>query len=76
MPVEGEFPAVRTRVADALPPAGIATGLGRVIVTPLGAEPLHAADRLIEELKPFTDDSTIVEDFETPGVRVMTPGEG
>jgi len=68
--------AVRVRIADELPPAGTVTGLGRVIATPLGAVPLHAADKLIEELKPFTDGSTIVVDFETLGVKVMTPGEG
>jgi hypothetical protein len=75
VPVEGELPAVIVRIADVLPPAGTATGLGRVIVTPLGAAPIHAADRLIEELKPFSDDNIIVVDLETPGVKVMTPGE-
>ena len=76
MPVDGEMPAVRVRIADALASAGIVTGLGRVMVTPLGAAPLHAADKLIEEPNPSTDDSTIVVDFETLGVNVMTPGEG
>ena len=69
------MPAVRVRIADALASAGIVTGLGRVIVTPLGAAPLHAADKLIEEPNPSTDDNTTVADFETLGVKVTTPGE-
>ena len=76
MPVEGELSAVRVRVEDALPPAGTITGLGRLTVTPLGAVPLHAADRLMEELNPFTEENTIVVDLEILGVKVITAGEG
>jgi hypothetical protein len=46
------------------------------MVTPFGAGPLHAAERLIEELKPFTDDRAMVVDFETLGVKVMMAGVG
>jgi len=60
----------------ALPPAGIVTGIGRLIVTPSGATPVQAADRLTTELNPFTDENTTVVDLETPGVRVITEGEG
>jgi hypothetical protein len=76
VPVEGELSAVRIRVEDAVPPAGTATGLGRLTVTPAGATPVHAAARLTVELNPFMDASTMVVDFETPGVRVTTAGEG
>jgi len=76
VPVDGESSAVRVRIEDALPPAGTVTGLGRLTVIPAGADPVQAAVRLMEELNPFTDDSTIVVDFETLGVNVTTPGEG
>jgi hypothetical protein len=76
VPVEGESSAVRVRVEDAVPPAGRVTGLGRLTVTPSGAVPVQAADRLMEELKPFTEENTIVVDFATLGVKVTTAGEG
>lgn len=76
VPVDGAKSAVSVRVEDALPPAGTVTGLGRFIVTPSGAAPVHAADRLMEELNPFTDANTIVVDLDTLGVKVSTPGDG
>jgi hypothetical protein len=76
VPVEGEVSAVSVRVEDALPPGGTVTGLGRVTVTPLGAIPLHAADKLMEELNPFTEENTIVVDLDTLGVKVITAGDG
>jgi len=76
VPVEGELSAVRVRVEDTLPSAGTVTGLGRLTVTPLGAIPLHAADRLMEELNPLTDENRIVVDLEILGVRVITAGDG
>lgn len=63
-------------MGDALPPAGTVTGLGRLIEIPAGAVPVQEAARLTEELNPFTDESTTVADFETPGVKVITSGEG
>ena len=76
VPVEGESSAVSVRIEDPLPPAGTATGLGRLTVTPLGATPVQAADRLRVELNPFREESTIVVALETLGVRVTTAGEG
>jgi hypothetical protein len=67
---------VSVRVEDALPPAGTVTGLGRLTLTPLGAVPLHAADRLMGELNPFTEENTIVLDLEILDVKVITPGDG
>ena len=64
------------RVEDALPPAGTVTGPGRFIVTPLGAVPIQAVVRPMEELNPFTDESTIVVDAETPGAKVIMAGDG
>jgi hypothetical protein len=75
VPVDGEPSAVRVRAEDALPLAGTATGLGRLTVTPVGATPVHVATRLTNELNPFTDESTMVVDFETSGVKVTTAGE-
>jgi hypothetical protein len=63
-------------VEDALPPTGTVTGLGKLTVTPLGAVPLHAADRLMGEVSPFTEENTIVVDLEVLGVKVITPGDG
>ena len=76
VPVETESPAVSVRIEDALPPAGTTTGLGRLTVTPAGAVPVQAAERLTEELKPFTEENSMVVDFETPGVKVTTSGDG
>ena len=76
VPVEGELSAVRVRIDEALPPAGIVTGVGRLTAMPSGATPVQSADKLTEELNPFTEENTIVVDFETPGVRVITSGEG
>lgn len=76
VPVEGELSAVSVRIEDVLPPAGTVTGVGRLTVIPSGATPVQAADRLIVELKPFTDEYTRVVDFDTSGVKVMTAGEG
>jgi hypothetical protein len=70
------LPAVRVRVDDALPPAGIVTGLGSLTVTPSGAAPVQAAVRATVELNPFTDDRAMVVDFETSGVKVITAGDG
>ena len=67
---------VRVKVEDVLPLVGTVTELGRLTVIPSGAAPLQAADKLTEELKPFTDESTIVVDFEVPGERVNSPVEG
>ena len=64
------------RIVDALPPEGTVMGRGRLTWTPLGAISVQAADRLTEELNPFTEENTIVVDFETPGVKVITPGDG
>jgi hypothetical protein len=74
--VEGESPAVRVRTEEALPPDGTLTGLGRVMVTPVGTAPDQEAVKLTAELKPFTDETTIVVDLETPGVSVTTAGAG
>ena len=76
MPVEGELLAVIVREGVTLLPAGTVTGLGRFTVTPSGAAPLQAASRLTGEVKPFTDESTIVVDFEVPGNRVISPVDG
>lgn len=76
MPVEGESPAVRVSVDDPEPPAGTRTGLGKLTVTSAGATLLHAAARLIVELKPFTELKRIVVDLATSGVNVRTAGEG
>jgi len=76
VPVEGELSAVSVRIEDVLPPAGTVTGLGRLTVIPSGATPVQAADRLMVELKPFTDEYTRVVDFDTSGVKVMTAGDG
>jgi len=76
VPVDGELPAVSVRVEDALPSAGSVTGLGKLTETPSGATPLQAAERPTEELNPSTDANTIVVDFDTSGVKVMTAGEG
>ena len=76
VPVEGELSVVRLREEATLPPAGTVTGVRRFTVTPSGAAPLQAAVRLTEELKPFTDESTIVVDFEVPSERVISPVDG
>jgi hypothetical protein len=76
VPVEGEGSAVRVRVEDALPPAGMVTGLRRLTVTPAGATPVQTSVRLTEELNPFIDESIMVVDLETSGVRVNTAAEG
>jgi len=76
MPVEGELLVVRVRVDVTLPLVGIIAGLGRVTVTPSGAAPFQAAARFTEELKPFTDESTIVVDLEVSDVRVISPMDG
>lgn len=76
MPVEGESPAVRVRVEDALPSAGTVSGLGRATVIPSGATPLQAAERVTVELNPFTEESRIVVDFATSGVSCTTAEEG
>jgi len=76
VPVEGELSVVRLREEATLPPAGTVTGVRRLTVTPSGAAPLQAAVRLTEELKPFSDESIIVVDFEVPGERVISPVDG
>ena len=76
MPVEGELPAVIVSIDDALPPANTVTGLGRLTAIPSGAMPVQAADKLTAELKPFTEENTMVVDFDTSGVSVNTAGEG
>jgi len=76
VPIEGELSVVRVRVGDTLLSAGTVTGLGRLTVTPSGAAPLQAASKLTEDVKPFTDESTIVVDFDMPGVRVISPVDG
>jgi hypothetical protein len=64
------------RVEDALPSAGIVTGPERLTMTPSGAVPVQAAPRLTVELNPFTDESIIVEDTETPDAKLITVGDG
>ena len=64
------------RVEEALPLAGTVTGLGRLTVTPLGTTPVHPAVRATVELNPFSDENTIDEDLATPGVKVITAGDG
>ena len=76
MPVEGELPAARVSVEDALPPAGTVTGVGSVTVTPLGDGPLQAAVRLIVELKLFTDENVRVVVLAMLGVNVIDAGAG
>jgi hypothetical protein len=76
VPVEGELSAVNVRVEDALLPAGTVTGLGRLKVTPYGARPVQAADKLMVELNPFTDERRMVVDLERPGVKVIMEGKG
>ena len=76
LPVEGELPAVRVRIEEALPPGRTVTGLRRLTATPLGVIPDQASDRLREELKPLTDEKTNVLDSEVPGVNVITAGAG
>jgi hypothetical protein len=76
VPVDGESPAVRVRVEDALPPAGTVTELCRLTATPSGAAPFQPAVRLTVEVTPSTDERTIVADFDTSGVRVTTAGDG
>lgn len=67
---------MRVRAEEALPPAGMVTGVGRLTVTPLGAAPFQPAVRLTVELKPSIDESTIVADCDSPGVSDTTAGEG
>jgi len=76
VPVEGALSAVSVRIEDVLLSAGTVTGLGRLTVMPSGATPVQSADRLSVELNPFTEEKTTVVDFETLGVRVITPGDG
>ena len=76
MPVDGELPAVRVSVEDAVPPAGTVTGVGRVTITPLGDSPLHVADRLIVELNPFTDEKVRVVVLAMLGLSVIAAGAG
>ena len=76
VPVEGDASEVRVRVEDALPPAGTVTGLGRLTVIPSGTTPVQTADRVTEELNPFRDESAMLVDFATSGVKVITAGEG
>ena len=76
MPVDGASLAVKVRMEVAVPPPGIVIGVGRLIMTPSGATPVQAADRLTTELNPFTDENTTVVDLETSGVRLTTEGEG
>lgn len=62
---------VRVKVEDALPLVGTVTGLGRLTITPSGEAPLQAASRLTEELKPFTEEISIVEDSVVSGVKLI-----
>jgi len=67
---------VRVRVEDPLPPAGTVTGVGRLTVTPSGAVPLHAAERLTVEPNPSMEESSIVAELDVAGARLTTAGEG
>jgi len=67
---------VSVRIDDALPPANTVTGLGRLTAIPSGAMPVQAADKLTVEPNPFTEENTMVVDFDTSGVSVNTAGEG
>ena len=64
------------RVDVALPYEGMVTGLGTVTVTPLGAVPTQAADKLTVELNPFTDENSNVVDFGMLGVKVIAGVNG
>ena len=57
-----------------MPLVGTVTGLGRLTVTPSGAVPLQAAARFTEELKPFTEERSIVEDSDISGVKLICVG--
>jgi hypothetical protein len=45
-------------------------------VTPTGAAPLQAAERLTVEVNPSREERSIVADCDTSGVRLTTAGEG
>ena len=76
MPVDGELSVVTVRAEEALPAAGTVTGVGRLMVTPSGADPIQLAVRLTVELNPSTEESKIVAKLAMFGVRVTTAGEG
>jgi hypothetical protein len=51
-------------------------GLGRLTVTSAGADPAQEAPKVTEELNPFTEVIVTVVDLATPGVRLITVGDG
>ena len=59
-----------------MPPAGIVTGLGRFTVIRSGETPVQAAERPTLELKPFTDENTIVVDCVVDGASVIAAEVG
>ena len=76
VPVDGAASAVTVRVEDALPLAGIATGVGRVTVTPVGAGLDQAAERLTVEPNPPMEERRIVDEPDIPGVKAITAEDG
>ena len=67
---------MRVKVEDALPPAGTVTGLGWLMVTPVGATPLQPAERLTVELNPFNDERVITADSDVSGDNEISEGAG
>jgi len=76
VPVEVSSLVVKVKIDVALPSVGTATGLCKANVTPFGATPDQAAERLIDELNPFSDENTMDVDRDWDGVRVTTAGLG
>jgi len=63
-------------VDDALPPPGTATGLGKLMVTPEGEDPLQEAERVTVEVSPPTEVRIIVAGCDAPGDRATAAGAG
>ena len=61
---------------EALPLAGTVTGLGKLMVTPVGEDPLQEAERLTVEVNPPTEVRIIVADCIAAGDRVTAAGAG
>ena len=76
VPVDGAVPAFTVRVEVPVPPAGTTIGVGRLTVTPEGAEPTQDEVRSTWELKPFTDEMIRVVEREAPGFRFIVVGDG
>ena len=63
-------------VEVAVPPVGTVTGVGKLKLTPPGADPTQAVARLTWPLNPFMDEMVTVEYFVPSGVRLIVLGVG